>query len=90
MLFSLLCILLCDAVLHGSAQPVYTAAHALSWALQCSRGVAYLHGMKPKGLVHRYAMMLLFRYTCSHNLNWQCMYPLEEAGPVYKVTLHET
>ncbi|GAB6027640.1 Mitogen-activated protein kinase kinase kinase 7 [Chamberlinius hualienensis] len=40
-------------VLHGNAQPEYTAAHAISWALQCSRGVAYLHGMKPKALIHR-------------------------------------
>ena len=41
-------------VLHGTGfQPDYTAAHAMSWALQCAKGVAYLHGMKPKPLVHR-------------------------------------
>ncbi|PVD28885.1 hypothetical protein C0Q70_11480 [Pomacea canaliculata] len=41
-------------VLHGSGpQPHYTAAHAMSWALQCARGVEYLHGMKPKALIHR-------------------------------------
>ncbi|KAH9505557.1 Mitogen-activated protein kinase kinase kinase 7 [Bulinus truncatus] len=41
-------------VLHGSGQqPNYTAAHALSWCLQCARGVEYLHNMKPKALVHR-------------------------------------
>ncbi|BFZ10308.1 hypothetical protein BsWGS_13345 [Bradybaena similaris] len=41
-------------VLHGSGQqPDYTAAHALSWCLQCAKGVEYLHNMKPKALVHR-------------------------------------
>ncbi|XP_049272649.1 mitogen-activated protein kinase kinase kinase 7 isoform X6 [Rhipicephalus sanguineus] len=40
-------------VLHTMKQLQYTLAHALSWMLQCARGVAYLHGMKPKALVHR-------------------------------------
>ncbi|XP_051781411.1 mitogen-activated protein kinase kinase kinase 7 isoform X2 [Erpetoichthys calabaricus] len=41
-------------VLHGAEPlPHYTAAHAMSWCLQCSQGVAYLHGMKPKALIHR-------------------------------------
>lgn len=41
-------------VLHGTGpQPDYTAAHAMSWALQVSRGVEYLHSMKPKALIHR-------------------------------------
>ncbi|KAK1171902.1 mitogen-activated protein kinase kinase kinase 7-like isoform X1 [Acipenser oxyrinchus oxyrinchus] len=41
-------------VLHG-AEPLlcYTAAHAMSWCFQCSQGVSYLHGMKPKALIHR-------------------------------------
>jgi mitogen-activated protein kinase kinase kinase 7 len=25
----------------------------MSWALQCAKGVAYLHNMKPKALIHR-------------------------------------
>jgi mitogen-activated protein kinase kinase kinase 7 len=25
----------------------------MSWALQCARGVEYLHGMKPKAIIHR-------------------------------------
>ncbi|XP_037550718.1 mitogen-activated protein kinase kinase kinase 7 [Nematolebias whitei] len=33
--------------------PHYTAAHAMSWCLQCADGVAYLHAMKPKALIHR-------------------------------------
>ena len=42
------------AVLHSSDhQPHFTAAHAISWLLQCARGVEYLHGMKPKALIHR-------------------------------------
>ncbi|KAL8564032.1 hypothetical protein ACOMHN_016321 [Nucella lapillus] len=41
-------------VLHGSGpQPYYTTAHAVNWLLQCARGVEYLHGMKPKALIHR-------------------------------------
>ncbi|KAG7509541.1 mitogen-activated protein kinase kinase kinase 7 isoform X1 [Solea senegalensis] len=41
-------------VLHGAEPlPYYTASHAMSWCLQCSQGVAYLHGMKPKALIHR-------------------------------------
>ncbi|XP_047525956.1 mitogen-activated protein kinase kinase kinase 7 [Pieris napi] len=40
-------------VLHVRPKPKYTAAHAMSWARQCSEGVAYLHAMKPKPLIHR-------------------------------------
>lgn len=41
-------------VLHGAGpQPDYSSGHAMSWALQCARGVEYLHSMKPKPLVHR-------------------------------------
>ncbi|CAH2252579.1 mitogen-activated kinase kinase kinase 7 isoform X3 [Pelobates cultripes] len=41
-------------VLHGAEPlPYYTAAHAMSWCLQCAQGVAYLHSMKPKALIHR-------------------------------------
>ncbi|XP_061494125.1 mitogen-activated protein kinase kinase kinase 7-like isoform X2 [Rhineura floridana] len=41
-------------VLHGAEPlPYYTAAHAMSWCLQCSQGVVYLHSMKPKALIHR-------------------------------------
>ncbi|XP_022652311.1 mitogen-activated protein kinase kinase kinase 7-like isoform X2 [Varroa destructor] len=31
----------------------YTTAHALSWCLQCIKGIDYLHNMEPKPLVHR-------------------------------------
>ncbi|KAJ6224072.1 hypothetical protein RDWZM_002617 [Blomia tropicalis] len=31
----------------------YTLSHAISWCLQCARGVLYLHSMKPKPLLHR-------------------------------------
>uniref|UniRef100_A0A671XAA8 Mitogen-activated protein kinase kinase kinase 7 n=1 Tax=Sparus aurata TaxID=8175 RepID=A0A671XAA8_SPAAU len=41
-------------LLHSAdPQPHYTAAHAMSWCLQCAQGVAYLHAMKPKALIHR-------------------------------------
>uniref|UniRef100_A0A667XFB4 Mitogen-activated protein kinase kinase kinase 7 n=1 Tax=Myripristis murdjan TaxID=586833 RepID=A0A667XFB4_9TELE len=41
-------------VLHGAEPlPHYTASHAMSWCLQCAKGVAYLHAMKPKALIHR-------------------------------------
>ncbi|KAJ4938780.1 hypothetical protein JOQ06_028246 [Pogonophryne albipinna] len=41
-------------LLHSAEpQPHYTASHAMSWCLQCAQGVAYLHSMKPKALIHR-------------------------------------
>ncbi|KAJ8377329.1 hypothetical protein AAFF_G00261140 [Aldrovandia affinis] len=41
-------------VLHGAEPlPCYRASHAMSWCLQCAQGVSYLHGMKPKALIHR-------------------------------------
>ncbi|KAM7349123.1 TGF-beta activated kinase 1 [Cochliomyia hominivorax] len=39
--------------LHGKVKPYYSTAHAMSWARQCAEGVAYLHAMKPKPLIHR-------------------------------------
>ncbi|XP_076819477.1 mitogen-activated protein kinase kinase kinase 7-like isoform X2 [Clavelina lepadiformis] len=42
------------SLLHGPGpQPHYTSGHGMSWCLQCATGVAYLHGMKPKALIHR-------------------------------------
>lgn len=40
-------------VLHGHPRVSYTASHAMSWARQCAEGVAYLHAMRPKPLIHR-------------------------------------
>ncbi|KAL0969300.1 hypothetical protein UPYG_G00225240 [Umbra pygmaea] len=41
-------------VLHGAEPlPQFSASHAMSWCLQCAQGVSYLHGMKPKALIHR-------------------------------------
>lgn len=40
-------------VLHCNPKPHYTLAHAMSWAKQCAEGVAYLHVMRPKPLIHR-------------------------------------
>jgi len=41
-------------VLHQSKPaPEYNAGHAISWCLQCAKGVAYLHNLKPKPLIHR-------------------------------------
>ena len=31
----------------------YNLAHSLSWALQCAKGVQYLHSIKPKLIIHR-------------------------------------
>jgi mitogen-activated protein kinase kinase kinase 7 len=31
----------------------YHSGHAISWVLQCAKGVDYLHNMKPKALIHR-------------------------------------
>ena len=51
-------------VLHCNPQPHYTVGHAMSWALQCARGVAYLHNMKPKPLIHR--LVKIKRITNCH------------------------
>ncbi|XP_035467022.1 mitogen-activated protein kinase kinase kinase 7-like isoform X3 [Scophthalmus maximus] len=41
-------------VLHSAdPQPHSTGSHAMSWCLQCAKGVAYLHAMKPMALIHR-------------------------------------
>ncbi|GBM20744.1 Mitogen-activated protein kinase kinase kinase 7 [Araneus ventricosus] len=40
-------------VLHCMKQVDYTIAHSLSWLLQTANGVAYLHNMKPRALIHR-------------------------------------
>lgn len=40
-------------VMHNKPEPAYSAGHAMSWALQCAKGVAYLHNIKPKPLIHR-------------------------------------
>ncbi|XP_049535698.1 mitogen-activated protein kinase kinase kinase 7 [Anopheles darlingi] len=40
-------------VLHSRPRPVYKAAHAMSWARQCAEGVAYLHDMTPRPMIHR-------------------------------------
>lgn len=40
-------------LLHCQTRVVYTASHAMSWARQCSEGVAHLHSMQPKPLIHR-------------------------------------
>ena len=33
--------------------PQYNAGHAVSWSLQCARGVSYLHSLRPKPIIHR-------------------------------------
>ncbi|CAL8108430.1 unnamed protein product [Orchesella dallaii] len=40
-------------VLHGSPLVPYNSGHAMSWCWQCAKGVAYLHSMQPKPLIHR-------------------------------------
>jgi len=47
-------------VLHCKPMPQYTLGHAVSWTLQCAEGVAYLHNMKPKPLIHRYGSIQLY------------------------------
>ncbi|XP_052835402.1 mitogen-activated protein kinase kinase kinase 7 isoform X1 [Drosophila gunungcola] len=39
--------------LHAQSKPSYSLAHALNWSLQIAQGVAYLHGMRPKAVIHR-------------------------------------
>ena len=40
-------------LLHECKQQVYDLRHACSWAMQAARGVAYLHGIRPKPIMHR-------------------------------------
>lgn len=40
-------------VLHCNKKIQYSSGHAMSWARQCAEGVAYLHAMQPKPLIHR-------------------------------------
>lgn len=47
-------------VLHCKPYVQYSVGHAFSWTLQCAEGVAYLHNMKPKPLIHRYVS----NYAC--------------------------
>lgn len=51
----------CFIVLHCKPEPQYNLGHAVSWTLQCAEGVAYLHCMKPKPLIHRYSNILAFQ-----------------------------
>ena len=52
------------SVLHGTERiALYTAGHAMSWALQTARGIAYLHGLKPS-LVHRDLKPLKYSPKC--------------------------
>ena len=37
----------------------YNSGHAISWCLQCAVGVQYLHGLKPKPLIHRFVVSLV-------------------------------
>lgn len=47
-------------VLHCKPEPEYNLGHAVSWTLQCAEGVAYLHNMKPKPLIHRYLLINIY------------------------------
>lgn len=40
-------------LLHECELQKYDLSHACSWALQTARGVAYLHGIRPKPIMHR-------------------------------------
>uniref|UniRef100_A0A6P4EMJ2 Mitogen-activated protein kinase kinase kinase 7 n=1 Tax=Drosophila rhopaloa TaxID=1041015 RepID=A0A6P4EMJ2_DRORH len=39
--------------LYADSQPSYSLAHAFNWSLQIAQGLAYLHAMKPKAVIHR-------------------------------------
>lgn len=41
------------AVLHEDTNAHFTPGLAISWMYQCAVGVEYLHGIKPKPLIHR-------------------------------------
>ncbi|KAH8316049.1 hypothetical protein KR074_010519, partial [Drosophila pseudoananassae] len=39
--------------LHADRRPSYTWSHSLNWALQMAQGIAHMHAMTPKAVVHR-------------------------------------
>ncbi|KAH8277325.1 hypothetical protein KR026_009115, partial [Drosophila bipectinata] len=39
--------------LHADRKPSYTLSHSLNWALQMAQGIAHMHAMTPKAVVHR-------------------------------------
>ena len=62
-------------MLHGTGpQPDYTAAHAMSWALQCARGVEYLHCMTLFYVSVLHGTGPQPDYTAAHAMSWalQC------------------
>ena len=53
-----------NKLLHENKKQEYDLRHACSWAKQTARGVAYLHGIRPKPIMHRDlkpANLLLFQ-----------------------------
>ncbi|KAI1294642.1 Mitogen-activated protein kinase kinase kinase 7 [Halotydeus destructor] len=40
-------------LLHNKPDVSYSQDRAISWSLQCAKGVNYLHGQKPRPMVHR-------------------------------------
>ena len=40
-------------ILHERIDVKYNLSHAINWCLQTSRGVQYLHSIKPKPMMHR-------------------------------------
>ncbi|CAG2173531.1 unnamed protein product, partial [Oppiella nova] len=40
-------------VLHSEPPVLYSLSEAISWVHQCASGVAYLHSMRPKAMIHR-------------------------------------
>ncbi|EDV54097.2 mitogen-activated protein kinase kinase kinase 7 [Drosophila erecta] len=42
-----------SSLLHAESKPSYSHGHAFNWAHQIALGLAYLHGMQPKAVIHR-------------------------------------
>ncbi|VVC29897.1 Protein kinase domain,Protein kinase-like domain,Protein kinase, ATP binding site,Serine- [Cinara cedri] len=61
-------------VLHCKPEPQYNLGHAVSWTLQCAEGVAYLHSMKPKPLIHRYFIIFVFHIYTALNIKLYTFY----------------
>ena len=57
-------------VLHCHSKISYTFHHAMNWALQCARGVAYLHGMKPRAIIHRYCQVIFTNFIWFEFVNF--------------------
>ncbi|XP_043070792.1 uncharacterized protein LOC116806157 [Drosophila grimshawi] len=79
--------------LYGEEEFEYTVARALNWMIQCAKGLAYLHAMTPKLVIHErlrpYNLLLLtddYRILKIFGIQWSkrnsTIYDVENFGSI--------